>query len=219
MDFRDRIREQVAARGIGALLHFTPLPNLRRIVEFGLLSRNCVEEQGGFALTSIDARLDGNNSAISLSVSAYNHRMLSSKIRASGRADWVILFIQPSVLWTHDCRFHCRNAASREMLSRRGFTGGPWAFSEMFSDNSPPGFAGRSYRVETGISDCLTTRSDAEVQVLEPVDPNHILGAWVNAPRFAEEVQRDLNRISGYERDVLVQEFEPRFSNSYDVWG
>src|SRR3546814_11303328 len=73
-----------------------------RIVESGLLSRDHVQEQGGFAYTSIDARLDGNNSAISLSVSAYNHRMLTSKIRASGRSDWVILAIQPSVLWTHD---------------------------------------------------------------------------------------------------------------------
>src|SRR3546814_16904927 len=79
MGYRDRIREQVVARGIEALLHFTPLPNLRRIVESGLLSRDHVQEQGGFAYTSIDARLDGNNSAISLSVSASNHRMLTSK--------------------------------------------------------------------------------------------------------------------------------------------
>src|SRR3546814_14781445 len=92
-----------------------------RIVESGLLSRDHVQEQGGFAYTSIDARLDGNNSAISLSVSAYNHRMLTSKIRASGRSDWVILAIQPSVLWTHDCRLNCRNAATREMQGRRGF--------------------------------------------------------------------------------------------------
>src|SRR3546814_453269 len=219
MGYRDRIREQVCARGIEALLHFTPLPNLRRIFESGLLSRDHVQEQGGFAYTSIDARLDGNNSAISLSVSAYNHRMLTSKIRASGRSDWVILAIQPSVLWTHDCRFNCRNAATREMQGRRGFTGGPWAFSEMFDYTPPPSFAGHSYRIDTGIPECLTTRSDAEVQVLNPIDPDLILGAWVDDSRFAEEVQGELNRLSGYERDVLVHPFQPRFANGYDAWG
>lgn len=219
MGYRDRIREQVAARGIEALLHFTPLPNLRHIVELGLLSRNHIDEQGGFAYTSIDARLDGNNSATSLSVSAYNHWMLMSKIRASGRSDWVILTIDPSVLWTHDCRFNSRNAATREMQGRRGFAGGPWAFSEMFHDAPPQRFAGGSYRIDTKIPDCLTTRSDAEVQVLDPIALNCILGGWVDAPRFAERVQGELNKLPGYERDVLVQPSHPRFSNGYDNWG
>lgn len=219
MGYRDRIREQVAVRGINALLHFTPLPNLRSIVELGLLSRDYIEAQGSFAFTSIDTRLDRNNSAVSLSVSAYNHWMLTSKIKASGRSDWVILSLHPSVLWTHECRFHCRNAATREMQGRRGFTGGPWAFTEMFNDSSPSRFTGSSYRIDTGIPDCLTTRSDAEVQVLDPIAPDCILGAWVDAPHYAKKVQSDLNRLPGYERDVLVDPFQPRFSNGYDYWG
>src|SRR3546814_21028137 len=115
MGYRDRIREQVVARGIEALLHFTPLPNLRRIVESGLLSRDHVQEKGGFAYTSIEARLDGNNSAIYLSVSAYNHRMLTSKIRASGRSDLVILALPPNILWTNDFSLHYQIADTREM--------------------------------------------------------------------------------------------------------
>src|SRR3546814_18910940 len=101
--------------------------------------------------------------------------MLTSKIRASGRSDWVILAIQPSVLWTHDCRFNCRNAATREMQGRRGFTGGPWAFSEMFDYTPPPSFAGPLYRIDTGIPQCLTTRYYAAVKAHTPLAPYLIL--------------------------------------------
>src|SRR3546814_5052335 len=89
----------------------------------------------------------------------------------------------------------------------------------MFDYTPPPSFAGHSYRIDTGIPECLTTRSDAEVQVLNPIDPDLILGAWVDDSRFAEEVQGELNRLSGYERDVLVHPFQPRFANGYDAWG
>src|SRR3546814_9980258 len=59
------------------LLHFTPLPNLRRIVESGLLSRDHVQEQGGI-------RTHGNVAATAVfKTAALNH---SAKIgRASCR--------------------------------------------------------------------------------------------------------------------------------------
>jgi hypothetical protein len=90
----------------------------------------------------------------------------------------------------------------------------------MFLDDLPsPLFKGTSYRLETGIPDFLTTSPDAEVQVLEPIAPEAIFHAWVERSDLAEAVQAELNRLPGPERDVSVQEFQPRFSNGYAAWG
>ena len=218
--YRDKIREIVAYRGIEYLCHFTPAPNLPNIIAHGLLCRAHLSTAGMPAYTSIDHRLDGEDQAISVSISAINHRMFEAKRAASGRTDWIVLFLCPSVLWMHECRFYARNAARREMLDHRGFLGGPWAFNRMFSESCHPnGFTGYSYRVDTGIADALTTYSDAETQVLEPISPEYVIGAWANNMRLAEIAQSCLNRLSGSERDVQVRDFSPRFVNEFDAWG
>lgn len=219
MRYRDEIKAIAASRGVDHLFHFTPSPNLPSIVEYGLVSRSHLESVGLPAYTSIGQRLDGENLAISLSVSALNHRMFASKRAASGRADWVVLALSSSILWTHECRFYRRNAARREMLSHRGFIGGPWAFSQLFSDTPPQGFVGASYRNETQIPESLTTYSEAEIQVMEPIAPAHIMGAWVGDMALACFVQEHLNFIDGPERDVLVRDFVPAFANGFDEWG
>jgi hypothetical protein len=218
--YRDKIREIAAHRGIDCLFHFTPAPNVPGIIEHGLLCRTHLSTVGLSAYTSIDHRLDGEDQAISVSISAINHKMFQAKRTASGRADWIVIILCASILWTHECRFYPRNAARREMLDHRGFLGGPWAFSEMFSQTSSPrGFTGVSYRMDTGIPDALTTYSDAEIQVLEPISPDYVVGAWTSDVPLAEIVQNSLNELDGPERDVLVRDFSPRFVNEFDAWG
>lgn len=219
VSYRDKIRAIAASRGIERLFHFTPAPNLPSIIEYGLASRSDLERNTLSVYTSIEQRLDNENQAISVSVSAINHRMFEAKRAASGRADWVVLALSPSILWTHECRFYPRNAARREMLRHRGFIGGPWAFSQLFADTSPQGFVGASYRSETQIPDSMTTYSEAEIQVMEPIDPEHIIGAWVSDLELAPFVQEHLDRIDGPERDVWVEGFVPAFTNGFDEWG
>lgn len=106
------------------------------------------------------------------------------------------------------------------MKQHRGRLDGPWGFPEMFSDDMPPPqFQGASYRTDIGIPDCLTTRPEAEVQVLEPIAPEAISHAWVDRPNLAEAIQVELMRLPGQERDVSMREFVPRFSNGYSAWG
>ena len=98
--------------------------------------------------------------------------------------------------------------------------GGPWAFNEMFSESSRPnGFVGNSYRTDTGIPANFTTYSDAEIQVLEPIPPKYVIGAWANDLRLAEMVQVILNGLDGPERNVSVRNFFPIFENDFDAWG
>lgn len=105
------------------------------------------------------------------------------------------------------------------MLDHQGFMGGPWAFNQMFADNPPHGFVGTSYRIETHIPESLTTYSDAEIQVMEPIAAAQIIGAWVSDMALAPFVQECLDSIDGSERHVIVQDFAPRFANGFDEWG
>jgi hypothetical protein len=219
MHFREQIRHEAVRRDIQYLVHFTQVWNLPSIVTHGLLSRAELRARGLNALARDRFRLDERDEAISVSISAINHRMFRAKQKSGERTAWIVLLLDPSILWTHRCRFNWCNAAKTEMKAHRGFLGGPWGFDQMFSEAPHPQFEGTSYRVETGIPNYLTTRPDAEVQVFEAIAPQAILHAWVDRLDLAHDVQAELNRLSGQERDVCVGEFVPRFSNGYSEWG
>jgi len=216
--YQDQIKIAAQQRGVECLLHFTPLPNLASIVEHGLLSREAQFAKEAFGYTSSAQRLDENQSATSISVSAINHDMFTAKRKVSRRSDWVVLFLSPEILWTHSCRFYARNAARREMRDHRGFLGGPWAFQEMFGE-SPTRACSRE---EHGLPAVLTTHPDAEVQVLSPISPSLILGAWVSQPSHQKIVESQLACLTledGRAREVVVRDFSPRFVAGSDAWG
>ncbi|BCB19213.1 DarT ssDNA thymidine ADP-ribosyltransferase family protein [Bosea sp. ANAM02] len=208
MDYRQRIQREARRRGIQYLMHFTQTANLSSIVEYGLLSRADLARRGLCAFGSAPHRLDDEDEAISVSISAINNEMFKAKQNTVGRAAWVFLFLDPSILWTRHCRFCSRSAAKKEIKEHRGRLDGPWGFAQMFSDSAlGVGSQATSYRVAQGIADCEPTYRDAEVQVFERIAPELIIHAWTDRLVTAECVQSELNRLPGYERAVSVQEF------------
>lgn len=128
-----KIRRAAQDRGITALYHFTPWPNLTSILTKGLMHRADLDERGIFYWYTDNWRADGRPDALSLSIQDINHWMFASKVRNS-RCRWAIIKIDPSVLWTHRCRFCWTDAASGPVINHRGFVGGPWGFDRMFED-------------------------------------------------------------------------------------
>jgi len=214
----DRIQRLAEQRQIPFLLHFSLARNLPNVIEHGILPREELHAAGFIAYAATQYRLDGDDGAVSTSISAISRRIFEAKRKNTGTGDWVVLFLDRNVLWTHNCRFCFRNAATGEMQSHRGYLGGPWAFTQMFSDEmAPPNFKGGAYRADTGIPSFLTTDPDAEVQVFGGIRPETIVGAWVSRRDLAEVVQDTLNQLPGQERDVVVDEFAP-FSNGFSEW-
>jgi hypothetical protein len=188
-------------------MHFTQADNIPGIVEHGLLSRarlQALDEVS--ALATSGERLDREIHAISVSISAINAEMFWAKDRACGHPPWVVLLLDPSILWTQDCCFFWRNAASKEVREHSGFLGGPYGLRRIFEDVSfkwPP----ESHRTEAGVPHHLPTFSDAEVQVFNAIGPQRIMGAWVTDVELGGVVDGHLKRLRGFERTVFVRPF------------
>ena len=196
--YRDEIRTIANSRSVRYLLHFTQAVNLAGIVRHGLLSRSELDKPEHLAYASDYVRRDGNDQAVSVSVSRLNATMFALKRKNTGNRNWVVLVLSAEVLWTHTCLFCWRNAAKKEIKEHRGWRGGPWAFSKMFDGSD---------QERSGLAPYEPTDPEAEVQVLEPIAPQWILGAVVNDPDMLEPVQVILNGLTGAQRPVAVDDF------------
>lgn len=182
MSNSEKIRREARARNIEALLHFTPAVNLPSILENGLGSRSVLDAHDVSYTYTDDLRADDRPDALSLSVSEINYSMFDTK-RRQARISWVILALDPSILWTHSCRFCWANAASREIRSFRSFLGGPWGFSRMFDGAPMSSRDPRCRREVYELANNVTTDNAAEVQVFDPIDSNLIIAAGVQNER------------------------------------
>jgi hypothetical protein len=81
--YRDNIRSIAWNRDVEYLLHFTQFANLAGIVENGLLSRRELQGPEHQAYAIDQDRMDGNDEAVSVSISRINLRMFAY-INATG---------------------------------------------------------------------------------------------------------------------------------------
>lgn len=217
------IRNEVVSRGISQALHFTQLRNLQTIVEHGLLPRDRLKVTDFTAYLSAEHRLDGADHAVSVSITAVDHWLFKGKRDKCAPVPWVVLVIDPRILWENDCLFHRCNAASNAEMNWRGYLGGPFGLQRMFWEtdekrrDTPALFKGQDYRGETCLPPYLPTLSEAEVQVLNPIPPGHIKAAWVENEYLVEQARAKLSRLPGPPRPVLSGPFAP-VSNGYDTW-
>ncbi len=193
--YRERIKLEAARRSIPALFHFTQMRNLESIVEHGLVPRQALDDARHPYRPSDRFRLDGKPDTISLSISHVNYSMFEAKRLEDPSSEWVVLLLDPAILWEKHCRFCYRNAASKEMTSARGAQAGPKTFNWLFI-------------AEDG-TDCGWTpaRNDAEVLVYGNIEPHYIGAAWIDEMSLARYVQGQLDRISDEDLSTFVRPF------------
>lgn len=164
----DSIQSFCAERGIKKLIHFTRLNNLKSILNYGLLGRGSLEKLTDKPIFNDAYRFDGYPEAICLSISFPNYRMFY-KLNSANQKEWVILTLEPYILWEFDCAFFEGNAASNSskniaLLRRREYS----SLVQMFMDYRP------NARQDLMIPEHYTTNPQAEVLVLEPIPPSYI---------------------------------------------
>jgi hypothetical protein len=203
-DYQRKVRDIAITKGIKSLYHFTPARNAASILSHGLVSRQILDDHGVEFYVTDAVRLDRRLDAISLSIQSINVEMFRRKMREIA-GDWLILELDASVLWTHNCRFCWTNAAAAEITSKRGSLSNPWAFKTMF-DDKPVNVSDRSsYRERYGRTAAQPTDMQAEVQVLNHIDPSFIVDFTVKneaVKRRLEAIMQDVQVV----RPIVINE-------------
>lgn len=197
-DRQIKIQNICLERRIEKLIHFTHVKNLNSILCNGLIPRTTLKrEQKPFSFND-KLRLDGYKNSISLSISFPNDKMFyKCRISNIGRADWVVLALDPSILWELECAFCYTNAASSEMtIMSIGKRKQPEYLCNMFEYNG-------QNRQALNLPDNHPTSSQAEVLCFDSISSDYI-----KEIHFCSELERDRWIL---ENGEYAQYFEDKF--------
>ncbi|MFI0397843.1 MAG: DarT ssDNA thymidine ADP-ribosyltransferase family protein [Thiolinea sp.] len=155
------------------LVHFTNVKNIDSIIKNGIYSRDGIEKSDSFKNTVVyvndTLRLDGYTNAISISIGHPNENMLYKLRKNYPTEEWAVLGIDKSILWSKDCAFFHKNAASSEFKYKYlSSLKSPLAFLNMFKDMEGNYRKHRPFDVQ------------AEVLVFGIIEPQLILGVIFN---------------------------------------
>jgi len=196
-----KIQFFVESRGIKRLIHFTPVENLGSILERGICPRSLLDKEIKDKYKKVDGyRFDGNLDSVSMSITFPNYQMFYLKRAGAQRADesfWVVLEVDPEIMWTHECAFYPHNAASGR-FSR-------YEFSHFSSLDKLRAMFDELGRNSSTPHDCPTD-PQAEIMVKGAIPAEKILKIWTERKDLAEKLSGQLGRVIDYGREY----FKPR---------
>lgn len=166
----EKIRRFCQTHEIENLVHFSRVENLAGILINGLLSRESLEleTQPEAVFFNDDVRMDGRRNAVCLSISFPNF-MMFYRLRQTNPGGWVVLVLDPAILWELDCAFCHENAASNNirhipLQERKKFE----ALERMYADHP------LNPRNNLAIPAGYPTHPQAEVLVFQPIPVDYI---------------------------------------------
>lgn len=206
---QQKIKDIVLKRNIENLIHFTPFENLESILRHGLVPISVIERMGYKATYTDSNRLDDEKDAVSLSISFPNYRYFYtlSQNRFPYK-DWVVIELEPDILWEKDCAFCKTNAANINMrnipyIYRKGAEN----LEELFADN-----VFKVNREKLSIPKNYTTDPQAEVLVYGIISPKYIKAVYYNNNKLTKNIL-SLGYNNIFLKDLY---FKPR--KDYSFW-
>ena len=219
---REDIKEKIQERGIETLYHFTSAENLASIFKHGILSRTALKEQGITADINDEKRLDSWYSGISLSVSWPNYQYFGNVRGRYPERTYVLLELDPSILYELDCSFYPTNAANKEMgRMKRQERRSAAAFEELFQDRD--GYSREKY----GTPAYFTTDPQAEVFAFDPIPAEYIRAVDFETRAESQPFEQDVPKDRLHFDKAYKFKYRPvdRFENGqsddyldYEFW-
>jgi hypothetical protein len=179
------MQNEVVARGIDYLWHFTRIENVASVLNVGLLPRSTLVAQAANVTYNDQFRFDGQLAANCLSVGHPNYKMFYSLRCQNPNQQWVVIAFKPEVLWVKDCAFCHENAASNNVTAipinhRKGLA----AFQRMFAP-----VAGKPDRATLRLPDDCPTNPQAEILVFGTIEPEYIEGVVTPSKQIETELK------------------------------
>ncbi len=187
---RDKIQKMAIDRKIPFLVHFTRISNVPSIMQHGIMPMATARRLGINPAINDDERLDGRLNGTSVSIAFPNGQMFYRLRKENRDIDWVILAIAPSILWSKEVLFCPHNAADNRVsrIASQDLSL-PKSFAQMFAE-----IDGHETRSEQGLKECDPTDVQAEVMVMETIEPEFVLGALVNTTEVKAQCEPHLGR-------------------------
>ncbi|MCX3072504.1 DarT ssDNA thymidine ADP-ribosyltransferase family protein [Providencia stuartii] len=217
---REDLKDILNKRSIKYLCHFTPRENLKKIMTTGLLLR----DESTMVVTD-SSRYDMSKN-ICLTISEPNHWMLKRKKEMG--FDLVLLILDAKVIYEKKCLFFPYNAATKSYreVDRENFSGS-LALEDMFSDIvtfTKSQQETQSIKRRLFIPASVPSNNQAEVQVIEEIEPEYILDVIdgnidLDYKDIDEHMQRKfVSKLSVNEESILNDEFDfpENKSDDYD---
>lgn len=170
MKYKDEIMYKATLRGIDSCVHFTNVTNLPSILQYGILSKETMDEEWIEYNDNDSLRLDGYTNATSLSFTSPNYRMFYKYRQQNPAKRWAVLIIDSKTIISLDCAYCYTNAANAritEMPLKQLMT--VEAFEDMFAEIS-----GQASRERLRLSDNEPTDPQAEILVFDDIPPEAI---------------------------------------------
>ena len=168
---RPLIQRFCQQREIPHVVHFTRLVNLPSILEHGLYPVSEQQRLRTAPVVNDVRRLDGHLDGTSVSISFPNYLMFY-RYRQETNEEWVVLRIDPSVLWDKECGFCRYNAAdgriSVQPLEQLRTLA---SLQSLFCEDE-----GENLRVDRRLRIYDPTDPQAEVLVFNRIEPHLITG-------------------------------------------
>lgn len=179
------IRQIATNRNVPNLVHFTSADNLASILKYGLVPLDLAETIGIKPLVNDSLRLDRRRHATSTSIAFPNASMFWKYRQENPSARWVVLGIDPSVMWSRSCYFCKHNAADAKMIRMAADDlTTPEAFAGMFDD-----LGGMLTREAQNLMPFDPTDPQAEVMVLGVIPPDAITSVTFDDPDVAAKMR------------------------------
>ena len=171
-----QIQRIVQQQGITRLVHFTRVDNLASIMQHGIVPIANAPGRRIAPVINDESRWDGHRDASCLSITRPNHHMFFGLRADNPQVEWVVLLLQPSLLWTKPCAFCCHNAADGRISSQplpqlQNLASLSGMFNELENFSS---------RQDQRLQPYDTTDVQAEVLVFDTIEPQYIFGAAFN---------------------------------------
>jgi len=190
-DPKPLIRKYMEQKRVPFLVHFTDVENLQSIIRHGILPVSDLERQNISFVRNDNDRTDGHVCAISLSIAHPNERLFYRWRLENRHRRWVVLLIDPSVLWEHPVKFCSWNAADHRerdvgQWSHQGFA----SLKLMFAPQT-----GQPSREERNLQSYDPTNVQAEALIFAPIPPEKITEAVFNDPQIASLMQAQIGHL------------------------
>jgi hypothetical protein len=171
-----QIEQIVVQREIKQLVHFTRIENLESIMQHGIVPIADAAEKQIAPAVNDQARFDGRTNASCLSITFPNYLMFFKYRQENPDVNWIVLGVDPSVLWLKNCAF-CRYNAADARISTQLLEAlqTPASLSGMFDE-----IEGLAPRQEHRLKTSDTTDVQAEVLVFDVIEPQYIFAAAFN---------------------------------------